>query len=183
MSTMRVRNCTVRVRSRRERTARSPPPTAADEVTTCPRQVSRAPALLEALPDVVVVADAGGQVVYANPAVRTLLGHEPADLHGRPLTVLVPPSGSGTPTTEGFARLLATGPAGPRGAPRRSTSCTPTGRRSRSRSPCRWLDGGTDGARLGERCLVGVLRDVQRLTCTARAPAPGGPVPRPPRSA
>ena len=36
-----------------------------------------APALLEGLPDVVVVADDRGRIVYTNPAIRSLLGHDP----------------------------------------------------------------------------------------------------------
>ena len=67
-----------------------------------------APALLEALPDVVVVADADGRVVYANPAMRTLLGHEPGDLRGRPLTTLVPERFRAAHVA-GFARFLVTG--------------------------------------------------------------------------
>ncbi|SFO02436.1 PAS domain S-box-containing protein [Geodermatophilus obscurus] len=49
-----------------------------------------APALLEALPDTVVVADGAGRIAYVNPSVRTLLGHDPVDLVGRSLTVLMP---------------------------------------------------------------------------------------------
>jgi sigma-B regulation protein RsbU (phosphoserine phosphatase) len=67
-----------------------------------------APALLEALPDAVVVADAEGRVVYANPAIRTLLGHEPANLRGRPLTELLPPRFRAAHAA-GFARFVATG--------------------------------------------------------------------------
>ncbi|SET94206.1 SpoIIE family protein phosphatase [Geodermatophilus poikilotrophus] len=67
-----------------------------------------APSLLSALPDAVVVADRQGRIAYVNPAIRTLLGHEPADLVGGPLTVLMPERlrrGHG----EGFARYAATG--------------------------------------------------------------------------
>ena len=67
-----------------------------------------APALLEALPDTVVVADRDGRIAYVNPAVEKLLGHRPADLTGRPLTVLMPERlrrGHGS----GFARYAATG--------------------------------------------------------------------------
>jgi sigma-B regulation protein RsbU (phosphoserine phosphatase) len=67
-----------------------------------------APALLEALPDTVVVADRNGHIAYINPAVRNLLGHRPDDLTGRPLTVLMPErlrQGHGT----GFSRYRATG--------------------------------------------------------------------------
>jgi sigma-B regulation protein RsbU (phosphoserine phosphatase) len=67
-----------------------------------------APALLEALPDAVVVADREGRIAYVNPAIQALLGHEPGDLIGRSLTVLMPDRlrhGHGT----GFARYAATG--------------------------------------------------------------------------
>ncbi len=46
--------------------------------------------LLDALPDAVVVADAAGRITYANPAIRTLLGHDPAVLIGRTLTRALP---------------------------------------------------------------------------------------------
>lgn len=46
--------------------------------------------LLDALPDAVVVADARGMVTFANPAIRRLLGHDPAALLGRPLTGVMP---------------------------------------------------------------------------------------------
>jgi sigma-B regulation protein RsbU (phosphoserine phosphatase) len=67
-----------------------------------------APALLEALPDAVVVADREGRIAYVNPAIQALLGHEPGALLGRPLTVLMPERlrrGHG----DGFARYAATG--------------------------------------------------------------------------
>ena len=72
------------------------------------RVAPAAPALLEALPDAVVVADRRGRIAYVNPAIRVLLGHEPDDLIGRCLTVLMPERlrhGHGT----GFARYAATG--------------------------------------------------------------------------
>jgi PAS domain S-box-containing protein len=47
--------------------------------------------LLDILPDAVLVVDARGALRYANPAVRALLGHAPADLVGQPLAVLLPP--------------------------------------------------------------------------------------------
>ncbi|ADB73868.1 SpoIIE family protein phosphatase [Geodermatophilus obscurus] len=67
-----------------------------------------APSLLGALPDAVVVADRAGRIAYVNPAIRVLLGHEPEDLVGQPLTVLMPERlrhGHGA----GFARYAATG--------------------------------------------------------------------------
>lgn len=67
-----------------------------------------APALLDALPDTVVVADREGRIAYVNAAIQGLLGHEPAALLGRALTVLMPERlrrGHG----DGFARYAATG--------------------------------------------------------------------------
>jgi sigma-B regulation protein RsbU (phosphoserine phosphatase) len=46
--------------------------------------------LLSALPDTVVVADAEGRVTYVNPAITTLLGHDPAAVLGQPLTSIMP---------------------------------------------------------------------------------------------
>jgi sigma-B regulation protein RsbU (phosphoserine phosphatase) len=74
-----------------------------------PTSLVAAPALLEALPDVVVVVDGKGCIVYANPALRSLLGHDPAAVRGRPLTVLVPDH-LRTVYSVGFDRLLS-GPA------------------------------------------------------------------------
>ena len=72
------------------------------------RDALATPGLLEGLPDTVVVADREGRIAYVNPAVRVLLGHDPADLLGQPLQVLMPPrfrNGHG----EGFSRFRATG--------------------------------------------------------------------------
>lgn len=46
--------------------------------------------LLDALPDAVVVADTEGRISYANPAIRTLLGHDPATLIGRSFRPALP---------------------------------------------------------------------------------------------
>ncbi|MFW3170908.1 SpoIIE family protein phosphatase [Geodermatophilus sp. CPCC 206100] len=67
-----------------------------------------APLLLAALPDTVVVADADGRIAYVSPAVRELLGHDPAGLLGRPLTVLMPERLRHA-HGEGFARFRRTG--------------------------------------------------------------------------
>ena len=66
------------------------------------------PALLEALPDTVVVADRSGRIAYVNPAVERLLGHDAAVLIGRPLQVLMPARFRGSHSA-GFARFLETG--------------------------------------------------------------------------
>ena len=55
--------------------------TEADEIT---RQ------LLRYAPDALVVVDSAGIIRFANETVRTLLGHEPADLVGKSIDLLVP---------------------------------------------------------------------------------------------
>src|SRR3712207_8644428 len=67
-----------------------------------------APALLTALPDTVVVADATGRIACVNPAVRVLLGYDPAAVLGQPLELLMPARfrhGHGAD----YSRFLATG--------------------------------------------------------------------------
>jgi PAS domain S-box-containing protein len=49
-----------------------------------------AASLLASLPDTVVAADADGRIVYVNHAVTDLLGHDPADVVGLPLTAIMP---------------------------------------------------------------------------------------------
>ncbi|SNR62710.1 SpoIIE family protein phosphatase [Blastococcus mobilis] len=71
-----------------------------------PTSLVAAPALLEALPDAVVVADRSGCIVHANPALRSLLGHDPSLVRGRPLTVLVPER-LHVAYAAGFDRLLS----------------------------------------------------------------------------
>ena len=48
--------------------------------------------LLDILPDAVIMVDADGCISYVNPAVRTLLGYEPAEILDGPLSLLVPPA-------------------------------------------------------------------------------------------
>ncbi|SEO76160.1 SpoIIE family protein phosphatase [Trujillonella endophytica] len=67
-----------------------------------------ASSLLDSLPDTVVAADGEGRIVYVNPAVTALLGHDPADVLGLPLTAIMPArfhSGHGAHIT----RFLTTG--------------------------------------------------------------------------
>ena len=73
-----------------------------------PTSTIAAPTLLEALPDVVVVANSTGRIVYVNSAVRTLLGRDPGEVQGQPLTVLIPERFRAA-HTHGFDRFLATG--------------------------------------------------------------------------
>jgi PAS domain S-box-containing protein/diguanylate cyclase (GGDEF)-like protein len=48
--------------------------------------------LLDILPDAAVVVDARAEIVFANPALHSLLGWEAAEIVGRPLALLVPPA-------------------------------------------------------------------------------------------
>jgi sigma-B regulation protein RsbU (phosphoserine phosphatase) len=125
-----------------------------------PTSLVAAPALLEALPDVVVVVDRNGCIVYANPALRSLLGHEPAALQGRPLTVLVPEH-LRTAYAVGFTRLLSDEP----GLPAARTTQIPVlhanGSEVTVEITLSRLDdqGDGDGTVVGG-VMVGVLRDV-----------------------
>ncbi len=113
--------------------------------------------LLDILPDAVLMVDARGQVRYANPAVRGLLGHAPADLIGRPLGFLLPPAArerheglvsrfraEGQPTMMGSRPVLSALHASGRVVPVSISICNLT------------IDD-------GERVSVAVVHDVSRL--------------------
>jgi sigma-B regulation protein RsbU (phosphoserine phosphatase) len=121
-----------------------------------PTSAVAAPALLEALPDAVVVIDAQAHIVYGNPAVRTLLGHDPADLRGLPLTVLVPAE-QRVAYEVGFADLLTNAPARPQGEPRQIAVLHADGSEVTVEITLSWL--AADSELVGG-VLVGVLRDV-----------------------
>ncbi|MGY1724806.1 SpoIIE family protein phosphatase [Blastococcus sp. SYSU DS0533] len=67
-----------------------------------------ADALLAAMADTVIVADDEGRIAYASPSIRSLLGHEPAAVTGRPLQLLMPER-LRHGHTEGFSRYRETG--------------------------------------------------------------------------
>jgi len=46
--------------------------------------------LAETAADLILVIEDGETIRYANPAARTVLGYDPADLVGQPLTVIIP---------------------------------------------------------------------------------------------
>jgi PAS domain S-box-containing protein len=46
--------------------------------------------ILSVLPDAILVANMGGAIVYANPAAEVMLGWEPGELVGVPLTTIMP---------------------------------------------------------------------------------------------
>jgi diguanylate cyclase (GGDEF)-like protein/PAS domain S-box-containing protein len=46
--------------------------------------------LLDILPDAVLMVDGGGVIVYVNPSMHALLGYEPSEILGQPLSRLVP---------------------------------------------------------------------------------------------
>jgi PAS domain S-box-containing protein len=102
-------------------------------------------ALLEALPDAVVVADADGCIVYTNLAIRSLLGREPAELRGKSLTVLMPERFRG-PHRQGFRRFLATGTGDLVGATTQIPALHADGHEVTIELTLARLDGGADGA-------------------------------------
>ena len=54
------------------------------------RSEARHPVVVETANDVVISIDESGVIILANPATKRLFGYEPAELIGRPLTVLMP---------------------------------------------------------------------------------------------
>jgi PAS domain S-box-containing protein len=134
-------------------------------VTILPTSGIAAPALLEALPDGVVVADDCGRIVYANPAVRSLLGHEPTLLRGQPLTVLVPERFKAA-HAQGFTRFLQTGTGTLVGATSQVPALHQNGSEVAVELTLARLDGGIDGAAgavrdgvVADGVVIGVLRD------------------------
>jgi PAS domain S-box-containing protein len=65
-------------------------------------------ALLDGLVDAVLIADRAGVIRYANAAVVALLRTTQVELHGQPLTTIIPER-LRQQHTEGFARYLASG--------------------------------------------------------------------------
>jgi PAS domain S-box-containing protein len=64
--------------------------------------------VVETAPDAVVSADESGAIQFANPATTRIFGYEPAELIGKPLTVLMPEFMRKL-HENGFRRYLATG--------------------------------------------------------------------------
>ena len=64
--------------------------------------------LVETASDAIVSIDDDGTIVFANPAIAAVFGHDPTELIGKPLTILMPEQMRG-PHTGGFTRYLATG--------------------------------------------------------------------------
>jgi len=120
-----------------------------------------APALLEGLPDVVVVADDRGRIVYTNPAIRTLLGHEPRQLRGEPLTLLVPERFRAA-HVRGFGRFLLTGTGALVGATTQVPALHADGSEVAIELTLSRLDAAADGAVAGG-VVVAVLRDATTL--------------------
>ncbi|GAA3173709.1 hypothetical protein GCM10010531_29090 [Blastococcus jejuensis] len=120
-----------------------------------------APAIVHSLTDAVLVADAEGRIVYANPAVHTLLGHDPAVLRGRPLTVLIPERFRAAHRA-GLARFLETGAGELLGTTTQLPTLHADGSELTVDLSLSALDGAAtavDGAP-GAGVVVGVLRDV-----------------------
>ena len=71
-------------------------------------------ALLETVPDAVVVVDAAGVIVYANRLMEEMFGYNPDALVGRPVEVLVPDASRGRHRQHrvGYTRAPAARPMG-----------------------------------------------------------------------
>jgi sigma-B regulation protein RsbU (phosphoserine phosphatase) len=124
-----------------------------------PTSAIAAPELLEALPDVVIVADEDARIVYANPAVRSLLGHDPLALRGRSLTSLIPDRLRAA-HGEGFAHFLATGSGRLLGVTTQVPALHADGSEIATELTLARLDDPSDGAAAGG-VVVGVLRDAR----------------------
>jgi PAS domain S-box-containing protein len=64
--------------------------------------------VVETAPDAVISIDEGGAILFANPATARIFGYDPAELIGKPLTVLMPEFLRKL-HENGFSRYLATG--------------------------------------------------------------------------
>ena len=64
--------------------------------------------VVETANDAVISTDESGAILFANPAVKKVFGYEPAELLGKPLTVLMPEFMRQL-HEDGFRRYLATG--------------------------------------------------------------------------
>src|SRR6266576_1113052 len=64
--------------------------------------------VVETAPDAMVSMDESGAIVFANPATARVFGHEPAELIGKPLTMLMPEYIREL-HNNGYRRYLATG--------------------------------------------------------------------------
>ncbi len=124
------------------------------------------PALIDALPDAVVVADADGRILYANPAVTSLLGHRADTLHGESLTVLMP-TRLRTAHGAGFARFLATGSGELIGSTTQVPALHAGGWEVPIDLTLSPLDPGAEGAIAGG-VVVGVLRDASTTVLLER---------------
>ena len=122
------------------------------------------PALLEALPDTVVVADRAGRIAYVNPAIAGLLGHDAADLVGEPLQVLMPERFRGA-HGEGFSRFRATGEGALVGSTTRVPALHAAGHEiAIDLTLARLAPGGSDDDAL----VVAVLRDARSTVLLER---------------
>lgn len=112
-------------------------------------------AAASSMADAILTIDEEGCVVYASPAVRELLGYEPEELIGGPLTAIIPEELRHRHTT-GLARYLATG--------RRNLDWSAielsVRHRDGSVSPAEISFG--EYAAAGRRFFTGVIRDISR---------------------
>lgn len=82
--------------------------------------------ILTAVACAVVATNESGRILYANPAVHDILGWEPNDLVGRPVTVLTPPRLRGLHIAA-FERYMQTGIPTVSSQPLHVPACAPDG--------------------------------------------------------
>lgn len=119
-------------------------------------------ALLEAMPDAVVVADMQSRIVYANASVERVLGWAPAALVGQHLHAIQPERLHEAHTT-GFGRYASTGERKLFGSPIRLPALASDGTERDVELNLAEITGPG-----GERLVMGVLRDLrERVDLTA----------------
>ena len=111
-------------------------------------------ALLEAMPDAVVVADMQSRIVYANASVERLLGWAPGALVGRHLHA-IQPERMHHPHDNGFGRYASTGVRSLFGSPVRLPALTADGIERDVELNLAEIRGPS-----GEKLVLGVIRDL-----------------------
>ena len=111
-------------------------------------------ALLEAMPDAVVVADMQSRIVYANASVERVLGWPPGALIGEHLHT-IQPERLRDAHTEGFGRYASTGERTLFGRPIRLSALTRDGAEHDVELNLAEITGPA-----GERLVMGVIRDL-----------------------
>ncbi|HEV2398180.1 MAG TPA: PAS domain S-box protein [Candidatus Sulfotelmatobacter sp.] len=118
--------------------------------------------VVETASDAVVGVDDAGSIVFANPATSTIFGYDPADLFGKPLTVLMPEYMRDLHNS-GFERYLATGHRHMNWQGTELTAC----RKNGEEFPVEVSFG--ELSRDGHKTFTGFLRDISRRKRTEQA--------------